>query len=350
MKISKIPGLGNYGHYVDDVNFNHITDEEWLEIGKLNLSGLVTILRNVTISKDQYLSYINKFGPLESTFRVHLVNKYGHNFDALDETTYADFSDEEKEFLKNKSNVYEITKNGTTLTKVSGEVDKNGKALGVFDNGDLKWHSNEAAFITFAPIVSLLGSKGMIGSSTGFLQTVDYYESISESFRSELNEIVLVHAYTPGNINQREIEDAALERQIRLTMCPEDGLETPLVVTSPGGYKGLRYTVNTAVGIKGMSKQDSDKLFNKINQDLFTEKYIFDHWYQQDNDLLLFDNSVTLHRRIGGSPDRLAYRYQFFPKNLLETPWQPYSLAQYAEEYNKVKQNIDNLRIQKTTT
>ena len=39
MKVSKIPGLGSFGHYVDNINFDIITDEEWLEIGKLHLKG-----------------------------------------------------------------------------------------------------------------------------------------------------------------------------------------------------------------------------------------------------------------------------------------------------------------------
>ena len=34
MKISKIPGLGRFGVFVDDVDFDHITDEEWMEIGR----------------------------------------------------------------------------------------------------------------------------------------------------------------------------------------------------------------------------------------------------------------------------------------------------------------------------
>ena len=59
---------------------------------------------------------------------------------------------------------------------------------------------------------------------------------------------------------------------------------------------------------------------------------------------MLFDNSVTQHRRIGGHPDRVAYRYQYFPKNLLESTWQPYDDPFYAGEYNKVKFDIDQLR------
>lgn len=45
MKITKIPGFGNYGQYIDNVDFTTLTDEEWLEIGRLHLKNLLTIFR-----------------------------------------------------------------------------------------------------------------------------------------------------------------------------------------------------------------------------------------------------------------------------------------------------------------
>ena len=57
MKISKIPGLGRFGTYIDNVDFNHLSDEEWLEIGKIHMQSLViipispkTALRNVFLN------------------------------------------------------------------------------------------------------------------------------------------------------------------------------------------------------------------------------------------------------------------------------------------------------------
>ena len=50
MKISKIPGLGRFGVFVDDVDFKTITEEEWLEIGKLHLENLVTIIRDCNLT------------------------------------------------------------------------------------------------------------------------------------------------------------------------------------------------------------------------------------------------------------------------------------------------------------
>ena len=31
---TKIPGLGNYGNYIDNINFNHVFNKQWLELGK----------------------------------------------------------------------------------------------------------------------------------------------------------------------------------------------------------------------------------------------------------------------------------------------------------------------------
>ena len=48
MKITKIPGLGRFGIFIDDVDFTTITNEEWMEIGQLHLQNLVTIIRDCT--------------------------------------------------------------------------------------------------------------------------------------------------------------------------------------------------------------------------------------------------------------------------------------------------------------
>ena len=117
-------------------------------------------------------------------------------------------------------------------------------------------------------------------------------------------------------------------------MCPAPS-ELPLVIQSPLGIKGLHYSINTINGIKGMSKEESDKVFAYINKTLFVDKYIYDHWYQQDNDICLFDNSITLHRRLGNTDNRLAYRVQHDYSNLQNGPWQPYLTEPFISDYNK---------------
>jgi alpha-ketoglutarate-dependent taurine dioxygenase len=125
-------------------------------------------------------------------------------------------------------------------------------------------------------------------------------------------------------------------------MCPAP-IEIPLVIASPIGIKGLHYSVNTINSIKGMSKADSTRVFDYINSTLFVDKFIYDHWYQQDNDICLFDNSITLHRRLGGIADRLCYRIQYDYTYLQEAAWQPYIQPYYAEKYKQEITEIVNL-------
>jgi len=345
MKISKIPGLGSFGHYIDNIDFNHLTDEEWIEIGKLHLTGLVTILRNVTISKDQYYNAIPKFGPIKSNLKGYMIKKYGKILDALDFELgpILQIDDDDKLYLNQKKYLLDKTEGGNYLTRVYGGKDEQGHTLGLFAGGDVRWHSNESSSLTFSPGVALLGYSHMIGSSTGFVQTVDLYDSLSGSFKSELDEMVLIHKYTPGKINDNEFLDTGVASNIRRGFCPVDGAETPLVIVSPGGHKGLHYTINSVVGIKGMSDAESAQLFDKLDKLLFTDEYVYDHQYKNDNDLLLFDNSITLHRRTGGDKERLAYRIQFDYSNLLEAPWRPYTQIEFAQSYKKQIHELINL-------
>lgn len=340
MKITKIPGLGRFGIFIDDLDFNSLTDEEWLHIGKLHLENLVTIIRDVNLQPSDYERWINKWGYARNLAVYRMLKKYKLSHLAkIFETPGVEESD--LSWAKNLVNLIAMEEsNGkdTNVLRVSGKLDSNGKPLGMFAEGELLWHSNESGNLLFAPAVSLLGHRGVIGSATGFLTTPDWYEEQTESFRSELDEMIILHKFTPGRINPglREEQDDIMYKN----MCPEP-TELPLVIQSPIGIKGLHYSVNTIDGIKGMTKDESDAVFTHINKTLFVDKYIYDHWYQQDNDLCLFDNSITLHRRLGGVADRLCYRIQYdygkiAPHN------QPYLTEPFASQYVELKADVEN--------
>jgi hypothetical protein len=249
--------------------------------------------------------------------------------------------DEDKAYLKTLSDIL-VMDNGvpTDLIKVTGKRKEDGSPLGMFAEGELLWHSNESGNLAFSPAVALLGKEGMVGSATGFMTTTDWYEKQSESFRSELDEMVIVHKFTPGKINPglRDIQDDVMYRN----MCPVDGAEIPLVINSPGGHIGLHFSVNTISHIKGMSDDESAKLLDKISNELFVEEYMYDHWYTQDNDLCLFDNSIVQHRRLGGIANRLAYRRQYDYSDILDTPYVPYRQEPFVSQYKEQITDIVN--------
>lgn len=336
MKISKIPGLGRFGIIIDDVDLNTITNEEWMEIGKLHLQNLVTIIRDTNLTKERQIELTNLFGDRRYGAKNYFLDKYKTSWEiivaaALDESTVIDTLD--RITIKTLIAAQEKTDNGLDITRVSGGYDDKGLPIGFFAEGELLWHSNESGTLTFSPGVSLFAVKNVIGSSTGFVTTPDYYESVSDSFRRELDDMILIHRFTPGKINPGLNKDQ--DEIMHINMCPVDGKEIPMVITSPGGIRGLHYSINTVWGIKGATKKESDKIFKKINKELFVEKYMYDHWYKNNNDLLLFDNSITMHRRLGNIKDRLCYRIQHDYTNLQDGVWYPYDQKDISKQYEK---------------
>lgn len=341
MKISKIPGLGRFGNFIDDVDFLHITNEEWMEIGRIHLNGLVTIIRNTNCTKDIFAEKILKFGDTRYGVRNYLVKKYNKSWGELVEDAR-----NSEIYLNNQDGIairalfktQEATSSGVDVSKVTGGYDSDGNPKGLFAEGELLWHSNESGTLTWTPGVALFAYQNVVGSATGFVTTSDYYESVSDSFRSELDEMIILHRFTPGKINPglNKEQDAIMHAN----MCPEDDAEVPLVIQSPGGIRGLHYSINTAYSIKGLSKKDSDKVFKEINKKLFVKKYIYDHWYQNNNDICLFDNSITLHRRLGNIEGRLCYRIAHDYTNLQDGPYQPFFQPAFARAYNKEIQHV----------
>jgi alpha-ketoglutarate-dependent taurine dioxygenase len=344
MKVSKIPGLGRFGVFIDDVDFENISDDEWKEIGKIHLSNLVTIFRNTNLTTHRFQDLIFKFGSTRSNHVNVMFKKYGKYPGQLIQDVVSGNDEylekEDREIMLNISRCV-LTENGkiTAMLKVTGKQDEQGNPLGMFAEGELLWHSNESGQLTFTPGVALLANSGVIGSATGFLTTTDWYELQSESFRSELDEMVLLHKFTPGKINPGL--RAGQDLMMNVNMCPAPS-RIPLVISSPGGLKGLHYSINTIDKVEGMSDTESELLLKKINDELFVDKYIYDHWYQSETDMCLFDNSITLHRRLGGIKDRMCYRMQHDYTYIQPNLYMPYLQSEFSEEFVKqMKEQVE---------
>lgn len=336
MKTTKIPGLGRFGVIIDDLDLNNITNEEWLAIGQHHLQNLVTVFRKANITKERQIKLTNLLGAQRFGTKNYFISKYKQPWDliialALENDSSIDALD--RTVIRSCISAQEHTDTGYDITRVQGGYDEQGNPLGMFAEGELLWHSNESGTLTFTPGVSLLAAKNVVGSATGFLTTTDYYESVSDSFRSELDEMIVLHRFTPGKISPglNEQQDIIMN----LNMCPYDDTEVPLVMTSPGGLKGLHYSVNTMWSIKGLTKQESDKVFAKISKELFVPKYTYDHWYENEGDWLLFDNSITQHRRLGNIKDRLCYRIQHDYTNVQNGVWYPYAQKDIQRRYER---------------
>jgi len=304
MKVSKIPGLGRFGIFIDDVDLQNISDDQWMEIGHLHMKNLVTIIRNTNLTKDRQVELCNKFGERRHGIKNYLLEKYRLSWEVLLAAVLDNSSDidkQDKTAVLSIMSVQEKTESGADITRVSGGYTSDGLPNGLFAEGELLWHSNESGTLTFSPGVALFAEKNVVGSATSFITNVDYYESVPDSFRRELDEMILIHRFTPGKVNPGLNADQ--DTIIHLNMCPFDGKEIPMVITSPGGIRGLHYSKN-------------------------------------NGDFLLFDNSITLHRRLGNIKDRLCYRIQHDYTNLQDDVWYPYSQSNIAKQYRREIRNF----------
>lgn len=337
MKISKIPGLGRFGIFIDDVDFDRLSDEEWMEIGNLHMQNLVTIIRDCNLSWEKQTEWCMKWGDTRYGIRYLILKKYpGMSWTKVVQLSLEDsplIDPVDKLRLQNIARMQQISPEGRHVMRVTGQRDAEGNPLGMFAEGELAWHSNESGTMTFTPGVALLAAENVVGSATGFLTTPDYYENVSNAFRSELDEMVLLHRFTPGKMNPglRVEQDEVMHAN----MCPEDDKEIPMVMRSPGGIIGLHYSIHTVHSIKGMTEAESAAVFSEIDKELFTPKYTYDHWYKNNGDFCLFDNSITLHRRLGDTTNRMCYRIQHDYSNLQNGFWQPYLQEPFASDYEK---------------
>lgn len=343
MKITPINGFGSYGVFVDDVDFENITEEEWIELGKLNTKTLVTIIRNAKFDPKKMSEFMDKWGPKRYSGLLTISKFYPDvpikRIIELGLRNKEPISQEHCTVIQERFK----TRSPGGSQRVTDQKDKNGGTTGMFPDGELYWHSNEAANLIFAPGVCLYGQENMKGSSTGFLQTADYYEDISESFRSELDNMVVIHKWQDGKIH--ESIHQTQEKLMQLSMNPDEVARIPMVIQSPGGIKGLHYSINTVWGIEGMNKAESDKLFERLNKELMTEKYVYDYWYENDNDWLFFDNSITNHRRLGQVKNRLAYRIQHGYDHVQVDNYNPYLQEEFATEYNVRLNELQNFMV-----
>jgi len=301
LRLNNIPNLEGYGVFIDDLDFSNMSRDKWMSLGRLQMEKLVMVIRKTGLNVNHFHHVMKMWGKCRQNYAAREV---------------------EPEVKEENARIGGHAKTGH-IVRVA---EKNG----LFGSGDLLWHSNESGDIAFTPGVALLGDHGMTKSATGFMVTSPYYYSLSESMRSELDEMVLIHNFQEGKSNVNDENNVVYKN-----MCPEPETEIPLVIQSPSGIKGLHFPYNTTTRIKDYPIEESVRLLEEIKFKL--TQYYYDYWWENDDDLLIFDNSIVQHRRLGDTTDRLCYRYQFdysyLQYRVTGKPYMPYLQEPYISRY-----------------
>jgi len=334
MKVSKMPGFGSMGTIVE--NFDWKNPEEYTRLKDINVESLVTVVRGD--GADQFPHLIKNFRHTVTVRNLSNRRMIRHGPNWMNTQ-----SPEEKRAAELTSR-WGLGDHAPNWHRVTGKRDDEGYRVGAFGDTELLWHSNEYASSTFCPVVALYGANHMDTSATCFLQTVDWYEKQTESFRSELDEMIVVGKWD----NELLQPGSSFEDHITMKMAfvPDDTLRTPLVIKSPGGRKALHWST-WITGIEGLSKQDSDKLIAKITKEIFIDEYQFDYWWDHSmGDMVLFDNTVTMHMRKvkenlnlkSELHERLGYRNVGDYSGMED--YNPFLQTEFQEKRNKVMKII----------
>lgn len=285
MKVSKMPGFGSYGAIVEDFPWDQ--PEAYDELRELNIKTLVTVVKGDGINR--FDSVVKNVRHVVATRPGRMTLKYGPMSD------YSQVMTEEEKLNQRINGKWMLGPIAPGWARVTGKKDEQGDTLGAFGDTELLWHSNEFARPTFAPVVVLYGMTHMNTSATCFIQSADWYSRQSESFKSELNELISICDWDKRAIMPSG--DQGQELNMRMAFVPQNGSRMPLVMDSVCGARGLHYS-KFIVGFDGMSKADSDKIINKIESELFVPEYQYDYWWDNPGgDMVLFEQSITLHMR-----------------------------------------------------
>jgi len=171
--------------------------------------------------------------------------------------------------------------------------DKN-RPVGIFQNGELDWHSDQCAFDDGQRIIGLRSVSDTENSQTQFLCTHDAYESLSSDMQSMIKELVVKHKWVdhvmaPGLNHVQTL-------LIHYNMVPIDGMETKLYRETASGLPGIKMPSHSFDGFVGMSRDESDRLMDTLKESIYKDEYSYTHDWN-DGQVVFMDQEITLHKR-----------------------------------------------------
>lgn len=280
----KTRSLKNYGSSVGlevyDIDLQ--SNEEILELGKIVAEQCVVFI-DQNISTARLAEIMTQWGePSRSPIHNYVLEGklQGRHW---------------REMLLNLGYVAKETKDvSKAISMVSYKRDDKERPKGLFQNGELDWHSDQCALDDSPRVIGLQSVSDTVNSQTQFLCTHDAYELLSSDMKSMIKELVCKHKWVDNKMapGLNKIQT----RLIKYNMCPIDGMETRLYRESVTGLPGIKFPSHSFDGFVGMGMEESMKILNELQKAIYQEKYVYtQNW--QDGQMVFMDQEITLHKR-----------------------------------------------------
>jgi len=167
---------------------------------------------------------------------------------------------------------------------------ENGKAIGVFGDGEM-WFHHDTSYYPEPHRATLLYSMKLPswGGNTCFSNMYKAYENIPRALRDRLEgrRILQVHDY-----KRRERLDLD-----KIDLDSVRHYEQPIVITHPAtGRKALYISRLMSARIEGLSREESDAALEQLFKISEDPAIIYEHAWQL-GDLVIWDNWCSIHAR-----------------------------------------------------
>ena len=263
-----------------DADITKMTDDDYKIVKSLLHNHLIVVLKNQDTNPWEYTRFIENLGS---------VANYGHFMHTTDGEIFN---------LKNvvSTDKWQGDKSKYPVQRVTGKK-VNGQITGIFGTGILNWHANLNG-LDRADGVVLQGWKDCENTSTSFLNTNIAYNDLSNEFLEEIKNVYCEYEYSP------EIWAEGLPQyQLDIMKSKPSKYKMWLIQENIAGVRGIYFYTNNRCKVI----TENNELYQKLYDHLFQEKYIYQHWWNP-GDIVLMDQILTLHKRDQNDPEILSKR------------------------------------------
>ena len=292
-----------------DFDFKTATKEEIDLIGCLVATNTLVVARNQTMTIDEEVEIVQRFGNTEHAIAEPFPN----------------MSAEEIERNKNAIERYMVPGSNGYLYRVSGAENHKGER-GLFGHvHELDWHCNQVERKNRRPIVWLRSISGSVGSRTSWTNHAVAYEKLPPALKKLCQNLTVDYTYTHCDSEYENHDIQSLLGTLEVHSFGKAPMSTPdytpsLVVTNEGGVTGLFFSwlqIQKLDG-PGMTLENSKKFIEKLRDIILADESNLYHHDWQEGDVILSEQWLGIHKRwaFDGLNKRELHRANFNYSNI----------------------------------
>jgi alpha-ketoglutarate-dependent taurine dioxygenase len=250
------------GALVTGVDVRSPSEDDWKTLYRTWLDSIVMVVRDQTLTKDEFLTYSRRFGRL----KPHRVRK-----------------------TRDHPEHPELTVMGLGTRKADGQVNQ-----AIYNRGG-SWHTDSPWDTEVCKGTQLYGvAIPSTGGDTAFASMYEAYDSLPDGLKQRIAGLKAEYIY------------GGKKREGHELLEPEDRERPP--ATHPivrkheeTGRTSLYANPHHIVRVQGLSDADSDALVKELTPYMISNPAQYQHKWRA-GDIVIWDNRCGLHKACGGYP------------------------------------------------